>query len=139
MPAALDTSEIYRYVISTDRAKDEKPTLLFHYPSCREQRKIMNLFDAADAAPTIDEMLLKTVDAIKIVLIGWENVFDREGKAVPFNVDEVDAVLSEIEFSELRHRLFREMSLNELEKKRAAFSAQYNLESSAKNATAAVA
>ena len=42
MPVALDPSEIYRYVLSTDRAKAEsqRPTLLFHFPTGREQRQI---------------------------------------------------------------------------------------------------
>ena len=52
MPVALDPNEIFPYVILTDRAKptEEQPTLLFHFPTVTETRRIANAFDAASAA-----------------------------------------------------------------------------------------
>jgi hypothetical protein len=125
MPIALDTNEIFRYVFSTDRGRDKPPTLLFRYPTARQTREIANLFDQSDKAATPDESLALMEKAVKVILAGSENM----------PAGEPGDYLSDTDFSELRGRLLKEMSANELEKKVSAFSRLSTLENSAKSAT----
>jgi hypothetical protein len=140
MPVGLDPTETYRYVISTDRTKPEgeQPALIFHYPTCRETRKIANLLDESERATTLDEGITKRCEAIRVILVGWEHFNDRKGNAILYNPDELDDVLSDADFTELNARLLTEMSASELEKKRYALFPQSSSESSAVSAMASV-
>ena len=135
MPVALDSNEIYRYVLSTDRGKEKPPTLLFYYPTCRETRQIANLFDQSDKASGVDEMINLSCDAIRIILCGWENVTTRDGTTVSYQPENVDAILTESDITEVRANLLRDMGQSEVEKKVRAFSVQSSSGQSAKNVT----
>jgi hypothetical protein len=134
MPIALDTNEIYRYVISTDRSKEIAPTLLFHYPTCREARQIAAKFDEADKASSVDDLVRLSCEAIQIILAGWEHVTDRAGNVIKYNPSELDTVLTLIDFDELRAKLLKDMSASELEKKRSALFPPVNTVNSASDA-----
>jgi hypothetical protein len=138
MPVGLDPTETYRYVISTDRSKPEgeRPALIFHFPTCREVRKIGNLLDESEKAATLDEGISKRCEAIRVILVGWEHFKDRQGNLIPYNPDELDNVLSDADFTELNARLLTEMSASELEKKRYALFPQSSTGSSAQSASA---
>jgi hypothetical protein len=139
MPVALDPSEVYRYVISTDRSKPEekRPTLLFHYPTLREARKIANLFDQSDRAKSTDESVQLRCDAVRVILVGWENFTDRDGTPIPYDPNELDAILTDTDITELHARLLGDMALSEREKKVSALSAPTNTASSAPDAAPA--
>jgi hypothetical protein len=133
MPIALDTAEIFRYVFSTDREKPKEvqPTLLFHYPTCREVRKIANLFEQSDKAQSIDEAIKLRCDAIKVILAGWEHFTDRAGNVIPYDPNELDSILTDTDFTELNAKLIKSMSASELEKKAFALYPPSKQESSA--------
>ena len=153
---AFDPAEKYRYVISTDRNKpvEEQPVLLFHYPTCREQRKVASLFDeafdtrkivldpkATDVAKrgAADKELSLRCEALQVLLCGWTNIKDRSGQPIPYDASKLDEILSACDFDELEARLIQELRNFELEKKVSAFTAQSKQASSAPSATAASA
>lgn len=138
MPFALDTNEVYRFVFSTDRNKPEgeQPTLLFRYPSCREQRQIGTLFDSASVATTFEDRDKARCDAVQIILVGWEQ-FTKNGKPLAYDPTQLDSVLTDTDFDELESHLLRQMTLSELEKKASALSVLSKRESSATSAVAA--
>ena len=74
----------------------------------------------------MDELIEKRCDAVRVILVGWENFTDREGRSIPFNAEMLDAVLSNQDLSELELRLLHEMAMGELDKKKFALSAQSN-------------
>lgn len=125
MPLAIDTAEVFAYVFSTDRAKENPPALLFNFPSCREAREIANLFDKAQSAATVDEFYALRLAAVQVKLIGWR------GFPVPYAPDAVSSVLSDGDMTELQARLLKEMLATEVEKKASAFFALSNLVASA--------
>jgi len=139
MPVALDPNETYSYVICTDRLKavERRPTLIFHFPTGRDQKKIALLFDESDKAETAEEMIELRCDAVRVILAGWKNFTGRDGNDIPYNPEMLDAVLSDNDLTELNARLLREMSFAEMDKKKLAFSALSNLAVSAKDAPAA--
>src|ERR1700755_2979090 len=112
---ALDTNEKHRYIFSTDRNKSasEQPALCFHYPTCREVRQIANLFDDADKQPTVDAQMVMRLDAIRVILCGWENVKDRKGKPVPYDPQNLESILTDTDITELQSNLLREMAATE--------------------------
>ncbi len=138
MPVGLDPQETFDYVISTDRAKEEKlrPTLIFHYPTAREQRKVAHLFDSAAEARTVEESFMRRADAVRVLLVGWNNFRDRHGNDIPFDPDELEAVLSDHDMTELDARLLNDLSLSELDKKKFVLFARSSSENSAANARA---
>ena len=73
---------------------------------------------------------------MRVILVGWENFTDREGRPIPFNAEMLDAVLSNQDLSELELRLLHEMAMGELDKKKFALSAQSNSAGSAPSAAA---
>jgi hypothetical protein len=137
MPVALDSNEIHQYVISTDRSKptEEQPTLLFHFPTCREARQIANKFDASDKAKTVDESFQIRCDAVRIILCGWHNFKNRDGNEITYDPKELDAVLTDNDLTELNVRLLKDMSATEIEKKRSVLFPQSSTASSVAVAT----
>jgi len=144
MPVAFDTEEIYRFVFTTDRSKpvEKQPTLLFNYPTCREVKKIANTFDASIKAAidggndALDKSINLQCDAVRLILCGWENFRNRKGNVIPYNPDELESILTDSDFVELRELLIKEMSQSELEKKRYALSLLSTRASSAPGAKA---
>ena len=138
MPIAIDPNETYSYVISTDRAlpPETQPTLVFHFPTGRQQIQIADLFDRADNATSTKESLTLRFEAVRVILAGWHNFTDREGNAVEYDPARLEDVLSDNDLTELHARLLREMSMAELEKKRFALSSPSSSAGSATNATA---
>ena len=136
MPVALDPNETYDYVILTDRQRENPPTLVFRFATCREQRKIAMLFDESDKADDVDASMELRCEAVGILLLNWRNFFDREGQPVPFNAEMLDSILSDNDLTELDGRLLKELSVSEMDKKKFALSALSNLAGSAKDAPA---
>jgi len=137
MPVALDPNEKYSYVLSTDRACGEHaPTLVFHFPTCREQARIAELFDAAEKTQTVRESLTLRCDAVRMILVDWRNLVDRQGKPIAYDPETLEDVLSDNDLTELQARLLREMSMAEWDKKKSVLLSQSNSAPSAPGATA---
>jgi hypothetical protein len=140
MPFALDATEIFEYVISTDRTKpkEQRPALLFHYPTCREARQIARAFDEADKAEDVEQSIKMRCDAIRLILCGWKHFVHRNGNPVAYDPAQLDTILTDTDITELHQILLKDMSLSEIEKKRAALSMQSGTAAnSAKDATPA--
>jgi hypothetical protein len=141
MPVGIDPSEIYPYVISTDRSKpkEEQPTLLFYYPTCSEVRQIANKFDASNTAATVDESIKLRCDAMRIILCDWKNFKRRNGDPFPYDPTKLDEILTDTDFTELKARLIANMSASEIEKKRSVLFAPSKPDNSANDAPTASA
>jgi hypothetical protein len=120
MPVAFDSTQTFRYVISTDRDKPEaeRPSLIFHYPTCRETVLIANKFDEVENSKSVEESIKIRCDAIRIILCGWENFRDRKGDLWPYNPSQLDSVLTIMDFEELELKLINASMFAEAEKKR---------------------
>lgn len=134
MPVALDPNDLFEYVLLNDRAKpkEEQPTFLFHFPTCRERKKIARLFD--ELTSTVDEAFDKVCEGLRIILAGWRNVRNRSGKPIDYDPSELDNVISANDLFELRVTLLEEMDVTELDKKKLARQSLSNTEKSVSDA-----
>ena len=134
MPIALDPNETFCYVLSTDRLKpeEERPTLVFYFPTAREVRQIGRAFERAmKDTKNVEEWIEERCNALRIILADWKNFRARDGQPVAFDPEMLDAVLSDGDLTELEARLLKEMALAETDKKKFARSALLNLADSA--------
>lgn len=139
MPIALDPKQTFDFSFATDREKpeSERPTLVFHFATCRETAQIAEAFEAADHVKTVAESVAMRCDAMRLILAGWRNFTDRCGRAVPYDSAKLETIVSDVDLADLNLNLFRKMSTAEIAKKKSAYSSQSSLGSSAGTATSA--
>ena len=137
MPFAVDPNQTYPYVFSTDRQlpEAERPTLLFYFPTCKETKQIAKLLDEADTVATVEQRLNIQCDAIRIILADWKNIKNRKGEVIPFNPENLHEFLSSADLGELKVKLLHDLTITELNKKKAALSVQSSLDNSVANVT----
>ncbi len=139
MPIALDPNETFCYVLSTDRLKpeEERPTLVFYFPTAREVRQIGRAFEhAMKDTKNVEQWIEERCNALRIILADWQNFRARDGQPVAFDPEMLDAVLSDGDLTELEARLLKEMGFAEADKKKFARSALSSSAGSAPNAAA---
>lgn len=119
MPCALDTNDTYKLVLHNDSGKpeQERPALVFRYLSARETKKAAKLLDEfwsakMDEKATLADYIDRGFAAVKVGLVGWEN-FGR-----PFDLNDVDDVLTVTDLVEVCERWLLAQQLSEIEKKR---------------------
>jgi len=128
MPISFDPNATFQIVLATDADKPagQRPAFIFRYMTNREWLRVEELFAAADEASTTSEYVTRTNDALRIGLVGWEHMVDRDGQEIPYANQDLDRVTTAIDSSELRARLFEESSASELDKKtRVAIAIQF--------------
>lgn len=121
MPRCLDPGADVHLWCEYDAAtpEDKRPTFTFRVLSMRDWRVLKE----AEAG--------KRVDAVRSVLtkdiVGWKNVVDREGNAIPFNRDELEDLLSDDDAVDLMEKL----GVSSTDKKKLESQPSTNVESSA--------
>ena len=123
MPLALSSRDTGRYWLKSDRARDDKgvelpyekqptgnPHFILRHLSGREQRELAAWLDkiedgtATSSAEYMDQIFakLREMDLVK----GW-NLIGRDGKAIPFDVADLDFALQRSEALELIYAAWR--------------------------------
>ncbi len=103
MPRALDPDATFDVVLLSDRDKEDPPTFTFRYLSNRDWRRLAKVYDSLDelGEEGIDALLDELEGVLKMELVGWRNLTDRDGSPIPFKLDDLDRVVDVQESVEL--------------------------------------
>ena len=103
MPRAVDPNDRFYVVLASDAATalERQPRFVYHYLTAREHRRLGQLNEKLLEAVTIDQVVDETFEAVKMGLVDWEHMTDRNGQPVPFNLDELEDLVGLIEAQEL--------------------------------------
>jgi hypothetical protein len=102
MPRCLEPGATFEVVLDDDADKPVPPTFVFRSLSVREWKN-------AAASGGLDA----AIASVKLGLVGWKNM-KRDGKEIPFDREELDAVVDELEVVEL----LRKVRFNPTDKKK---------------------
>ena len=135
MPLALEPNRTFPVILETDQNKPEpRPTFYFKYLSGREWKSVAELsdqlFGAASGAAAIDLIF----GSLAKGLVSWENMVDPDTHdPIPFNVTELDSIITLTEAHELMEK-FRNQGLEVEDKKKSESPSQCDTAASAKTA-----
>jgi len=101
MPVLCDPKSEFEIVLETDKDIENPPTFVYRPLSTREWKKVGLVFDQMNRGETsgIVEQIDIIMEAVSVGLLRWENVFDREGNEVPFDVKDLDLIITPVEAS----------------------------------------
>ena len=101
MPILCDPKSEFNLVLESDKDKENPPTFVYRPLSTREWKKVGSVFDQMNRgqATGIVEQIDIIMDAVSVGLLRWENVFDRDGNEIPFDIKELDTILTPVEAS----------------------------------------
>jgi hypothetical protein len=113
MGLSVNTQNTFKYVFEDKRdlPEDEQPYLVFRYLSARDVSKMERLFIETYTIEDADALIKKAAEAINVGLVDWH------GFELPFNLADLDAILTQADFIELRLNLAAKMHVSQLEKK----------------------
>jgi hypothetical protein len=118
MPLALDPNETIWVNLDSDEKKNPRPEFEIRFLTRRELSRAARLVDESrDTQGTYDEAHAKLDQALAVGVVGWRNVSDRAGKAIPFSADKLDDILTGGEKYELAELMIQKPRLSEAEKK----------------------
>jgi hypothetical protein len=103
MPLTCNPDSTYDVVLECDKHKepDNQPAFVFQYLTGRKWKEVANLSDSFESASGGAAMLDLAFDTIKIALVGWKNLTNSKGEEIPFNLNELDNILTMTEATEL--------------------------------------
>jgi hypothetical protein len=86
MPLALDPNETTDVVLAVDEDKpaETRPTFSVRYLTSRQWLAVSKLVKEADDAPNDDEAAPLLDQALAAMVIGWRNMIQRDGTAMPY-------------------------------------------------------
>jgi len=117
MPLALEPNQRLQFILKSDQGKTPPPSFYYHALSARDvgvkQKAINDLPNEATGTKTTD--LIKA--QLEGVLVDWDNMTGRDGKAIPFNLAELDAILTVNEMWELTFGILAGNHVSDDEKK----------------------
>lgn len=119
MPLALDPEQTILISLQLDQDKpaETRPAFRVRFLSARERRQVLEKINAALAADHDDAAEQLIVDAIRIGLVGWENLLDRSNHAVPYDSTMLPEFLTDLELWELVGTMLRQTRLTEADLK----------------------
>jgi len=132
----LHTDARYPVILSTDLKlpEDKQPRFIFQYLSGKRWEEISTISDQFDDVKTGGDMIRLAFKAIRVSLVGWENMIDpKTGKEIPFDPAQLDDMLIPREAIELMQAAVSQVPTNE-DKKKLESQSPSDTESSAKNA-----
>jgi hypothetical protein len=99
MPLASDPNARTRFTLVTDnqRPEAERATFELRFRSRSTMTEYRALLRKYSEAATHDERYVASVAAIKLYVIGWQNVTDEDGVPLPFDPDRIGDALDEQE------------------------------------------
>jgi len=111
MPIAINPDSTFKYVLFSDRGKENKPAFILRYLTSRQWRKIAKMSEDFETSGGAEKVLDKALDVIKSCLVGWENM------SIEFNFDKIEDILVPVEITELMQAAISQMPTVEDKKK----------------------
>ena len=101
MPIMCDPESDFSIVLESDKGKDNPPTFRYRPLSAREWKEVGAVYDKMNSGSVtaIGDQIDIIVKAVSIGLIGWENVTDRDGNKIEFDLQQIDTFLTPLEMS----------------------------------------
>jgi len=96
MPIALDPDQTFKYVLESDRGKENPPAFRFRYLTSREWKQLTRLNDALIESADGADAMGKVEDAVRVALVGWENMGDHG-----YDPDKLEDIINPAEGREL--------------------------------------
>jgi len=101
MPLAVDPQARFRIVLQSDRDAEPEPAFLCKYLSAALWRRVGRVQDRIEDLDGADEVVDLVFDAIKLGIVGWENMLDYD----EFDADKLEEVLTIMEAQELLQKI----------------------------------
>ena len=101
MPIICDPESEFEIVLETDKDKENPPTFIYRQLNTREFKRVGAVFDQMNHGQVsgIVEQIDIIMEAVTTGLLGWKNVFDRDGNEMAFQPMDLDLVLTPVEMS----------------------------------------
>jgi len=121
VPRALEPNTEIKIVLKSDQDKTENvPSFSYRSLDGREWRQVALVNDQIDSGELSASQSLDLIyKTIGIGLIGWENMIDRDGEPIPFDINMLDMVIDPVEASaDLMAQVLGSVSLDIEDKKK---------------------
>ena len=107
MPINCDPNSKHRVVLITDKKKDPavQPAFFFRVLNIPGRAELLARNAAGDKLNTDKAAIDHEIETIKMYLLGWENITDREGKEIPYDPEKIEDILAWYEAVELNQAL----------------------------------
>lgn len=118
---AMDPSETVDIVLPAYSKSTQAPTFVARQLTARERTKISRLVTEAlehEKANEPEKTDAALTAVFSLELVSWKNVFDRDGKEVPFDPARLGDLLTWEEMWELHGAAWRETKFSEAAKKK---------------------
>lgn len=100
MPMPLEPGGTCAIVLDADKGKPNPPTFIFPFLSGRQQARLMRAYEFCEVSGSGAPMDIGALFApLKDLIVDWHNI------DIPFDADELDAVISVAEAYELINKL----------------------------------
>lgn len=115
MPISSDPARTAPYWLACDAETPEanRPTFDCRFLTRREMRRVDELTKQAYAAKDDAQCYGLLIDALRVGVAGWRNMFDPDGQPVPFDLSAIDGILTDQELWELVYGYPRAVSRTE--------------------------
>lgn len=119
MPLALDPEQKIVISLQLDQNKSEevRPSFIVRFLSGRDRRKISENINEALKSKSDDDSEKLIFDAVKIGLVGWKNIVNRAGEVIPFDINLLPEILTDLEMWELIGLMLKKTRLSEIDLK----------------------
>jgi hypothetical protein len=114
MGLAVDTEKTFELYLQsdTDIPEDKRPTFIFRFPSHRKYMQTEALVIKTQSETDGLKFFEMAIEAISINLVNWKNINH------PFDLKELDNILTPLEIMELCDKLLPAATMNEIDKKK---------------------
>ena len=102
MPIALDPNQTFKYVLKSDREKENPPTFEFRYLTGRQWRQYAEFFDRLPECQSGTEASQKIFDQVRDALRGWSSMSD-----IAYDPDKLEDITTLDEAKELIEGIMR--------------------------------
>jgi len=136
MPLAIDPAARFKIVLASDAEKKPPPTFVFRFASNREFKALAAVCDQVEELQSqgAAALLGKMEETLKLFMVGWENMVGSEGGEIPYEPDELDALLNPAELSELLFGVMEHVQVEAEERKKSPSQSRSSTGKSAKTA-----
>lgn len=103
MPIALEPGKRWPIVLDSDKGMNPEPTFYARALSLREQSAVDDVLSGAkDKSRKVKDVFAEHFETLKKFLLGWDNMVDANtGKAVPYDVNELDNIIDFVQAREI--------------------------------------
>ncbi len=105
MTIAVSKNKIHEYILKSHKELPETERAVFSLKTltARKFARVLKLFEdiQKDKKSGIDKLNEAVIDIFRIVLKGWDNLFDDDGNQVFYSYNDIDKILDCLSLAEL--------------------------------------